>query len=194
MSRNCKLLRGSSALETTVGNAPVRASRVLAVVAAALLSSCGYHLAGRADAIPKAVKTIAIPPFGNATMSYALGRLLPEDITREFHERTNYTIVADPKQADAVLDGAVVTMGAYPTISDPVSGRATAVQVEAVINIVLTDRRTGAALFSSKGVHFRERYQVALDPKQYFDENSTAARRLSRDVARDVVTSILEKF
>ena len=161
---------------------------------ATLVSSCGYKIAGRAETIPKTVKTIAIPPFGNATMSYALGRLLPEDITREFHERTKYVIVTEPKEADAVLDGSIVTMGAYPTVSDPQSGRATAVQVEVVINITLSDRRTGAAIYSSKGVHYRERYQVALDPKQYFDEGSTAARRLSRDVARDVVTSILEAF
>jgi outer membrane lipopolysaccharide assembly protein LptE/RlpB len=159
-----------------------------------ILAGCGYHIAAGGGAIPQAVKTIAIPPFANATMSYSLARLLPEDLTREFHDRTKYVMVRDPKQADAVLEGSVVNMGAFPTVSDPATGRATAVQVEVTINVKLTDRRSGATLFSSNGVRYRERYEVALDPKQYFDESSTAARRLSRDVARDILSSILEKF
>jgi hypothetical protein len=35
---------------------------------------------------------------------------------------------------------------------------------------------------------------VALDPQQYFDESSTAMQRLSKDVARSVVSAILENF
>jgi outer membrane lipopolysaccharide assembly protein LptE/RlpB len=163
------------------------------VAGAALVAGCGYHISG-GGAIPQAVKTIAITPFANATMSYAVARLIPEDLTQEFHARTHYVIVADPQQADAVLQGSVVNMGAFPTVSDPVTGRATAVQVEVTISVKLTDRRSGATLFSSNGVKYRERYEVALDPTQYFDESSTAARRLSRDVARDILSSILEKF
>ncbi|MGD0499140.1 MAG: LptE family protein [Bryobacteraceae bacterium] len=170
------------------------ATVLLAAAGAAIQPGCGYHVSGQADMMPKTVKTIAIPAFPNATMRYKLAALLPEDLTREFHSRTSYVIVPDASQADAVLAGTLIGFSAYPTVSDPQSGRATAVQVEVTVDLTLTERRTGAVLFSNKGAKFRERYEVALDPKDYFDESGTAIERVSRDVARDVVSAILEKF
>jgi hypothetical protein len=40
----------------------------------------------------------------------------------------------------------------------------------------------------------RERYEISVDPQAYFDESGAGIERLGKDVARDVVTSILEKF
>ncbi len=79
------------------------------------LGSCGYHLAGQANLVPKTVHTIALPPFGNSTVRYKLSDLLPEAISRELISRTRYQIVNDPTQADAVLRGTVVNYVAYPT-------------------------------------------------------------------------------
>ena len=62
------------------------------------------------------------------------------------------------------------------------------------LQLTLTDRHTGKVLFSRTGYEFRERYEVALDPQQYFDESSTAMQRLSKDAARSVVSAILENF
>ncbi len=165
-----------------------------AVLVLAVAPGCGYHVAGRADLLPKNIKTIAVPAFANITTRYQLARLLPEDITREFIERTRYAVVADPAQADAVLTGAVVNFVAFPTTSDPQTGRATAVLAIVSLHLTLTDRATGATLFSRPSVEFRERYEISEDPKVYFDESGTAMIRLSRDVARSVVTAILENF
>ena len=155
---------------------------------------CGYHAGGRPNLLPKTIKTIAIPAFGNATYRPKLPVLLTADVTREFIARTRYAIVADPNQADAVLAGVVANLSNYPTIFDPVSGRATGVQVVVTLQLTLTDRHTGAVLFSRPAAEFRERYEIAIDPQAYFDENDTAMVRLSRDVARGVVTAILENF
>jgi len=166
----------------------------IAAVLAAAGAGCGYHVAGRADLVPKNIKTIAIPAFGNATTRYALARRLPADITREFISRTHYAVVADPREADAVLNGAVVNYFAYPTTSDPVSGRATGVQVVATLSLSFTDRHTGKVIYSNPRVEYREQYEIPTDPTAYFDESGTAIERLSHDVARDVVSSILEAF
>ena len=166
----------------------------LALALAAGTAGCGYHVSGHADLMPKDIKTIAIPAFANATVRYKLAHLVTEDLTREFIARTRYSIVADPTQADAVLTGALVKFDPYPTIVDPASGRATGVQVVAVFQITLTDRHTGKVLFSRPGYEFRERYEISLDPQAYFDESGTAIERVSRDVARSVVTAILENF
>jgi hypothetical protein len=157
-------------------------------------AGCGYHIAGHANLLPKDIKTIAVPSFGNATVRPKVPRLLAGDIARELISRTRYRVVADPSQADAVLSGALLTFNNYPVLSDPVSGRSTGVQVAASVQIILTDRRTGKVLFSRPNLEFRERYEITLDPGTYFDESDTAAARLSRDVARTIVTAILEDF
>jgi hypothetical protein len=158
----------------------------------ALLTGCGYHVSGHGDLMPKTIKTIAIPAFSNLTSRYKLARLLPTDIGRELISRTHYAIVSDPNQADAVLTGTLNNFAAYPTIS--ANGRSTVVEAVVTLRVTLTDRATGAVLFTRNGAEFRERYEISIDPKAYFDESGTAMDRLSKSVARSVVSAILEKF
>jgi Lipopolysaccharide-assembly len=169
-------------------------TRAFVAITAAIMAGCGYHVAGHADLVPKTIKTIAIPAFGNATVQPRLARLVTTDVAREFISRTRYAIVADQNAADAVLSGAVVNFANYPTIFDPVSGRATGVQVVVTLQVTLTDRHTGKVLFSRPSFEVRERYEISVDPQAYFDESGTAIERLSRDVARTVVSAILENF
>jgi hypothetical protein len=170
-------------------------TRLVATLAlAALGAGCGYHVSGHGDLVPKTVKTIAVTPFNNITVRYQLARLLPADIGHEFISRTKYTIVADANQADAVLTGTLTNFAAYPIISDPGSGRATSVQVIVVVQVTLTNRATGAVIFNRPGYEFRDRYEVSLDPKVYFDESGPAMQRVSRDASRSIVSAILEAF
>jgi hypothetical protein len=157
-------------------------------------SGCGYHVGGHSEVIPKDVKTIAIPAFTTVTTQYRLARLLPSDLTREFISRTRYTIVADPANADLVLNGVLANFNAYGTTSDPVTGRATSGQVVVILNLTLTDRRSGKTLYAQKGLEFRERYEISTNPQNYFDETATAVGRVSQEVARKVVTDIMEAF
>ena len=158
------------------------------------LAGCGYHLAGRGELIPGNIKTIAIPAFVNGTPRYQLARTLPADITREFISRTRYKVVDDPNQADAVLRGTLVNFSNYPTIFDPVSGRATGVQVIVTVQIVLTERATGKTIFNRANLEWRDRYEISTDPQTYFDESGTAMIRVSKSVAQSVVSAILENF
>jgi hypothetical protein len=158
------------------------------------LAGCGYHVGGHANLLPKTIKTIAVPAFANVTAHHRLAVLLSADITRELIARTRYSIIADPNQADATLTGMVANFASYPTIFDPISGRATGVQAIVVLQLTLRERETGKVLFTRPNAEFRERYEISIDPQQYFDESGTAIQRLSRDVARSVVTAILENF
>jgi hypothetical protein len=167
----------------------------VAVLAAALCGAgCGYHVAGKSDIMPQTIHTIAVTPFANRTIQYRLAQRLPADITREFIERTHYKIVTDPKTADAVLDGGVLNFVSYPIIADQATGRATVVQCSAYLRVALTERATGKVLFARPSFEVRERYEISVDPQAYFDESGAGIERLGKDVARDVVTSILEKF
>ena len=173
----------------------VNAPAVSFALAAMLLApACGYHVGGHAVLIPDTVHTISVSAFGNSTVRNTLARLLPADITREFHTRTRYTIVSDPAQADAVLTGALTNFNSMGTTTDPVTGRATSAQVVVALQITLTERKTGKVLYTQPHYEFRERYEVATDPKVYFDESGTAIERVARDVAHSVVSAILEAF
>lgn len=158
------------------------------------LSGCGYHVGGKADLLPQTIRTIAIPTFGNLTTRYKIGNRLGSAIGREFLTRTRYQIVADPNQADAVLRGSVVAFTAFPTVVDQVTSRAAGVQISVVLQVDLTDRATGKVLFSRPTMDVRERYEISIEQAQYFEESETAVERLSRDVARSIVTAVLSGF
>jgi len=169
--------------------------RRLALILAALSAfSCGYHVAGKSDVMPQTIQAIAVVPFGNRTIKYQLARDLPADISREFISRSRYKIVTDPNAADAVLSGDVVNFYAGAIVVDQVSGRATVMQASAFLKVTLTERATGKVLFSRPLFEARERYEISVSPQTYFDEGGAGMARLSKDVARDVVTSILENF
>jgi hypothetical protein len=144
--------------------------------------------------IPKTVKTIALPKWANTTTKYKLTDRMPEAIAREFIARTRYKVVNDPEQADAVLTGAVVNFIAYPTIFDQKTGRASGLQVNVTLQLRLMERATGKVLFTRPSFEARQRYEISINAQAYFEESGEALERLSRDVARDVVSAILESF
>lgn len=100
----------------------------------------------------------------------------------------------NPSAADAVLNGTINAAQAYASVLDPASGKATSVQVTVVLTITLLQRTTGKVLYSRANYSFRQNYDVAVDPHQLFDESGPAFDRLSRDLADDVVTAIVENF
>ena len=177
----------------------MKRSRKVAPVVLATLStlhcSCGYHVAGKADLVPKTVNTIAIPRFANVTTRYKLTDRLPDAIGREFISRTRYRIVTDPSDADAVLNGTVLNYVSFPTVFDNKTGRASGLQVNVTMQITLTERSTGRVLFTRPTFEAHQRYEISVtSTAQYFEESATALERLSQDVARDIVSSILENF
>jgi Lipopolysaccharide-assembly len=155
-------------------------------------TGCGYHVAGSINPLPADVHTIAVTQWKNASAQYKLSDYIAEAVTRELITRTRYQIVDDPAKADAVLSGAIANLYSGATVSDPVKG-ATAAQLVVMIQVKLTGK-DGKVLLDRPNIEFRERYEISVDPKQYFDESQSAAERLSRDVGRTIVSAILEAF
>jgi outer membrane lipopolysaccharide assembly protein LptE/RlpB len=168
--------------------------RSLAGMLLLFTAGCGYHVSGHTDKLPATLHTIAIPAFVNNTTRYKLPNNLSSALTREFISRTRYKIVTDPNEADAVLRGTVLSYNYYPTIFDPATGRASGVQVAVNLQVILQERVSGKVLFSRPTMEVRERYEVSVDQKVYFEESDVGLQRLSRDVARTLVSAILEAF
>lgn len=165
----------------------------LALLALLFTSACGYHVSGHADMMPKSIKSICIPSFGNATTRYRLTDMLPEALSREFIARTRYQIVNDMNQADAILRGTVVNYFAFPTTLDQATGRASTVQAIVIMQVSLTERTTGKVLYA-RPLDWKQQYEISSDPRAFVDESDAAMRRISRDVARSIVSAVVENF
>ena len=113
----------------------------------ARLPSCGYHVAGQADLVPKTVHTIAIPAFTNITTRYKLTDRLPQAIGHEFIARTKYQVVNDPAQADAVLRGVGHQLRCLSHPVRSANGRASGLQVNVTMQVNLVERATGKVHF-----------------------------------------------
>ncbi len=168
--------------------------KVFVALAALLLGSCGYQVAGHADLMPKTIQTVCVPAFRNNTARYKLSDRLPEAISREFISRTRYKISTDLNTCDAILRGQVLNYLANQTTVDPVTGRATAADIHVILTINFIERATGKVLFSNVNFDARERYEISTDSIAYFEESDSGLNRVAVQVARQVVSAILNKF
>lgn len=144
--------------------------------------------------MPKSIQTIAIPAFKTGTSRYKLVDALPQAIGSEFLTRTRFKVVNDPTQADAVLQGTITAAYANPNVNDPNTGASISIRVSIVLSVRLVERSTGRVLYSRSNWAMHQDYAAAADPHQLFDESGPAFDRLSRDVARDLVSAVVENF
>jgi outer membrane lipopolysaccharide assembly protein LptE/RlpB len=170
------------------------ARRSILVAFCLLLTACGYHTAGHAVNLPPTVKTIAVPAFVNNTETYKVEQMLTAAVVRELVTRTHYRIVNDVRDpADAVLSGAVLSTASSPLTYDSQTGRVASVLVTVSMKVALTDKQ-GKVLYQNPAYLFREQYEVSRELTSFFEEDSPALERLSRDFARTLVSNILEGF
>src|SRR5271156_1844793 len=173
-----------------------RLAGLVLVWPALLLAStgCGYHTAGHTAQLPENVETIAVPAFTNSTTTYRIEQMLTASVVREFTTRTHYHILNDPSEAaDATLRGTVLSTSSTPLTVNSATGQAASVLVVVSMKVSLTDRQ-GKVLYQNPSYLFREQYEVSQDLASFFEEDSPAFRRLSRDFARTLVSNILEGF
>jgi hypothetical protein len=157
-------------------------------------AGCGYHTGARAVTVPTSVHVISIPVFANATQTYRVEQVLTKSVVREFITRTNYKVLDGPDPAsDATLNGAVLAAFSAPLTFQTSTGRVATVLVQVFMKVSLTDRK-GKVLFENPAYLFREQYEVSSDPSTFFEENSPALQRLSRDFAHALVSDILENY
>jgi hypothetical protein len=168
--------------------------KVLFAALALTLVACGYHTAGHADLMPKTIHSVCVPAFRNASSRYKLTDHLPEAISREFIARTRYSIISDCSQADAVLNGTVLNYLANQTVVNVTTGRATAADIHVILSVTFTERATGKQLYSNANFDARERYEISTDSIAYFEESDAGLNRVATQVARQVVSGILNKF
>jgi outer membrane lipopolysaccharide assembly protein LptE/RlpB len=157
-------------------------------------SGCGYHTAGKAVELPQNIHTIAIPGFVSQSQTFRIEQVLTDAVVREFDARTQYHVIHDAHgDADAVLKATVLSASATPLAYDSQTGRAASALVTVSIQVRLTDRQ-GKVLFDNPSYLFHDQYELSRDLASFFQEDSPAVDRLSRDFARTLVANILEAY
>jgi outer membrane lipopolysaccharide assembly protein LptE/RlpB len=171
-----------------------RVAALLLLASCGYLTACGYHVAGRSDALPKNIHVIAVPALENATNSYRIEQKLTSATVHEFLAATPYKITSNPASGDAVLRGKVLTLEAVPLLFDTQTGRATTMLVTVRCEVTLTQTETQKALYHTDKFIFRNEYEISTDVKSFFSEQDPALDRLARDFAQRLVAAITENF
>jgi len=168
---------------------------LLALPALLLFAGCGYHLVGTASTLPPDLKTLHVEVFKNSTGWADVDQRLSESLTAEWVRRRRYVLVDDPKDADIVLRGRILSVRSTPVTVDS-HGRATEYQMTLTVSAELLDVRgkKPKKLWADKGFSRRTSYPVDIDAVDYFDRQTQAIEDVSRELARDLVTAVLEGF
>jgi hypothetical protein len=175
----------------------MRAALILAV--ALVSSSCGYALAGRGSFLPDYIRVIGIPPVENRSSFQEVALVLTDKIRTEFIGRGKYTVVPDASGSDAVLAAEITGVSAQP-IGFNESQLASRYLFVMTMRVQLTDTRTNMVLWSNDAMTFREESELTTRTASttfdasFLDQERASFDRIANDVARSVVTSILEAF
>jgi len=172
------------------------------LLAANILFGCGYHVAGRSDALPKSIHVIAIPAIENKTSSYRIEQRLTAATIHEFLAHTNYKIVSAPESGDAVLRGKVLTVEAVPllftttnaTATTPSTTRATTMLVTMKCDVTLIEAVSQKILYHNDNFVFRNEYEISTDVKSFFEEQDPALDRMAQEFAKRLVAAVTENY
>jgi Lipopolysaccharide-assembly len=161
---------------------------------AALTIGCGYHVAGHGAKLPSDWTSIAIPAFKNDTTRYRIEQVFTSAVIREFITRTKYRIVPDTKNADAVLNGEVLSIDTNPVLFNATTGEVTTMLVTVHTKVELVDNKTRKPVYENDDMVFRNEYQISTDVNTFFEEQDPALERMARDLASHIVSNVLEGF
>jgi hypothetical protein len=172
---------------------------LLALALAVLSSGCGYSLAGRGSFLPAYIRVVGIPPLVNNSTFFQVEQILTEKIRTEFIGRGRYTVVPGVEGADAVVTGAVTSINVQPVgFNEQQLGSRYLFTL--TMRVEFTDVRTTKVLWANQSLAFREEYELgtrsdtALEGSTFLSQERNSFDRISDDIARTVVTAIVEAF
>ena len=181
-------------LRSVMSDSMYRWPASVALAAGLVATGCGYHTAGRAVELSQNIHTIAIPGFVSQSQTFRVEQMLTDAVVREFNARTQYRVIHEAKgDADAVLRATVLSASATPLAYDSQTGRAASALITVSIQVRMTDRQ-GKVLFENPSYLFHDQYELSRDLPSFFQEDSPAVDRLSRDFAHTLVANILEAY
>jgi hypothetical protein len=173
----------------------------IAVSSAVAAAGCGYALAGRGSFLPATIRVVAIPQLENRTTFIEVEQILTEKVRNEFIGRGKYQVVTEPVGADAVLTGMITGINIQP-VSFTNQQIASRYLFTLNMSVRFTDAMTNEVLWSNDSLTVREEYDLTIAGDQtgtnvtatFLDQERASFDRISNDLARQIVSAILEAF
>jgi hypothetical protein len=135
----------------------------------------------------------------NRTTFFDVEQILTEKIRNEFIGRGKYRVVADMTGADAVLNAEITSITLSP-VGFTNSQLASRYQFVLTMKVDFTDARVSRSLWANDALSFTGEYELnsqgtgTIVGESFVDQQRGSFDRISSDVARTVVTAILEAF
>ena len=172
----------------------------VALAAALSGSGCGYALAGRGSFLPDYIRIVGIPQFENRSSFSQVEQVLTDKLRTEFIGRGKYRVIPDSPGSDAVLTGEILAISVQP-VGFNEQQLASRYLFTWTMKVAFTDAQTNMVLWSNDALVFRGEYELSQRGSDtstlgstFVDQERTSVDRIATDVARSVVTSILEAF
>lgn len=162
-------------------------------------TGCGYALAGRGSFLPTDIRVVGIPPLVNRTTFFDVEQILTEKVRNEFIGRGKYRVVPETAGADAILNAEITSITLAP-VGFTNQQLASRYQFTLTMKVDFVDARTNRSLWQNDALTFREEYDLtatgadALSGATFVDQQRSSFERIATDVARTVVTAIVEAF
>ncbi len=170
-------------------------SRIVVLLLALSLTSCGYHLVGTTSFLPEDIQDLYVESFKNQTKWVDMNQRLLEAMTLEWVRRGRLHLVDSPAKADVVLSGVIQRLAVIPVSYDE-QGRANEYQMSLQAAVQLKDIRGDdpEVLWEDRAFSRRTSYQVDPNTVNYFDRQNLAMDELSSEFSSALVTAVLEGF
>ena len=170
------------------------------LVAAIGSAGCGYALAGRGSFLPTDIRVVGIPPLVNRTTFFDVEQILTEKIRNEFIGRGKYRVVPEAADADAVLNAEITAITLSP-VAFTSTQLASRYQFVLTMKVDFIDNRVNKSLWANDALSFTGEYDLtsgagdpAINAATFVDQQRSSFDRIATDVARTVVTAIVEAF
>lgn len=178
--------------KSETGNHKWRSMFLLFAALPALLTACGYRIAGKGGNMPGNISTISIPFLKNQVQKPDIETIITTALVDEF-VKSGIVKVAE-KDADAVLSGAVTGYNLAPVSfnrNDVIQEYRLTIKLE----ISLVRKSDGKVLWEDKNITDYEDFKVtSADVNATKSAELDVIRKMARDTARLIKERMLEEF
>ncbi|MEZ0120882.1 MAG: LPS assembly lipoprotein LptE [Holophagaceae bacterium] len=176
--------------------------KILVLLTSLWTLGCGYQrlnrMPERNDLIPPG-DTVEVALFTNSSSRQGIESLLTEALRYQITKSTPWKLSETPNESQWILRGNIdrwetrslsINLGQGLTSSS--AGSPTRVDVVIVASLDLVDRKSGAIVFSRRGLTFSNQYRVDQNFLNFINTEDQTFRALSKDFSQSFLIQFLE--
>ncbi len=155
-------------------------------------AGCGYHFKGKANNLPKDIKSISIPIFKNETTETNIENLFTNALIAQFVRSKEFKIT-DVDKADAVIYG-VLKRYSNDTLTYSGGGKVSQYRVRVVAEVTLVRAKSKEVIWRAKHLEEFEDYDASTNTIENEANKEKAFQSLAKFMAEIIHDRMLENF